>query len=191
MQVTEVKVKLVSDKADKLKAFCTVTIDGEFVIRDIKVIKGTRGYFVAMPSRKLMDRCPSCGGKNHLRATYCNECGGSLRADRVPHDHDGRAKLHADIAHPINQGCRDRLQDGIIEAYEQEVERSKQPGYVPVSDDDFFDDDYTPAEPRPRVSRSIQSGRAGVGEPAEPLHPAPAVVPEAEPSADSFGQGIL
>lgn len=136
MKITEAKVKLVSDKSDKLKAFCSITLDDEFVIRDIKVIEGTSGYFVAMPSRKLTDRCPSCGCKNHLRAAYCNECGGSLRPDRVSHDDDGRAKLHADIAHPINSACRDKIQKLVVEAYEKEVGAASKPDHTAAADDD-------------------------------------------------------
>lgn len=185
MEVTDAKVKLVNDKADKLKAFCTVTVDSEFVIRDIKVIKGSRGFFVAMPSRKLMDRCPSCGGKNHLRALYCSSCGGSLRPDRVPHDSEGRAKLHADIAHPINQACRDRLQSAIIVAYEKELENSCQPGYVAASDDeDLSDDDsYDDEEP---TSDEQPSEAQDLGEAPPP--------PEDEPRDNgpgSFASGIL
>ena len=68
MEITEVRVKLVDNKDDRLKAFCSVTMDNEFVVRDIKIIEGTNGYFVAMPSRKMSDHCDKCGGKNHLRA---------------------------------------------------------------------------------------------------------------------------
>ena len=50
-------------------------MDNEFVVRDIKIIEGTNGYFVVMPSRKMSDHCDKCGGKNHLRAKYCNNCG--------------------------------------------------------------------------------------------------------------------
>ena len=42
MEITEVQVKLVGDTTDRLKASCSITIDGEFVIRDVKVIEGTR-----------------------------------------------------------------------------------------------------------------------------------------------------
>jgi stage V sporulation protein G len=196
VEVTEAKVKLVSDKADKLKAFCTITIDDEFVIRDIKVIKGTRGYFVAMPSRKLMDRCPSCGGKNHLRSAYCNDCGRELRDNRVSHDTEGRAKLHADIAHPINSGCRDRLQRRIIAAYEEEVEMSKQPGYMPAA---YEDDSYEPYE-QPAAPASTRAGEpsaatldAGPATSVAQRDDAPPPPPSDSPSPgrDTFGSGIL
>ncbi len=139
MDITEVRVKLVSNKDDRLKAFCCITLDNEFVIRDIKIIEGTDGYFVAMPSRKMSDHCSKCGGKNHLRARYCNNCGGALASDRTRKDPRGRLKLHADIAHPINSRCRQQLQEAVVAMYEEELERSKLPGYQPVDLDE--DDD--------------------------------------------------
>jgi stage V sporulation protein G len=137
MEVTEVKVKLVDIKTERLKAFCTITLDGEFVVRDIKVIEGGTGPFVAMPSRKLAEKCPRCGTKNHLRSKHCNECGSALPESRVPKDSAGRIKLHADIAHPINPQCRQRIQDAVLQAYFQEIEHSKSPEYVPPNLDDF------------------------------------------------------
>ena len=131
MNITEVRVKLVNNKDDRLKAFCSMTLDNEFVVRDIKIIEGTGGYFVAMPSRKMSDHCEKCGGKNHLRAKFCNNCGASLQENRAKKDIKGRMKLHADIAHPINAECRRKIQEQIIAAYKEEVEKSKQPGYKP------------------------------------------------------------
>ena len=53
MQVTEVRVYPVDE--EKLKAFVTITLDDCFVIRDLKIINGNKGLFVAMPSRKRKD----------------------------------------------------------------------------------------------------------------------------------------
>ena len=53
MDITEVRVKILNQRDDKLQAYCSITINDEFVIRDIKIIKGSSGYFVAMPSRKI------------------------------------------------------------------------------------------------------------------------------------------
>ncbi len=102
MEISEVRVKLVSNKDDRLKAFCSITMDNEFVVRDIKIIEGGTALFVAMPSRKMSDHCEKCGGKNHLRAKFCNNCGAALPDNRAKKDFKGRMKLHADIAHPIN-----------------------------------------------------------------------------------------
>lgn len=137
MQISEVRVKLVANQDDRLKAFCSMTLDNEFVIRDIKVIEGTGGLFVAMPSRKMSDHCSKCGGKNHLRAKFCSNCGTKLQENRVHQDSHGRMKLHADIAHPINAECRKRIQETISNAYHEELEKSKQPGYQPAELDDI------------------------------------------------------
>jgi stage V sporulation protein G len=123
MKVTNVSVKLSAQSGDRLKAFCTMTLDGEFVVRDLKIIEGTNGLFVAMPSRKLTDHCPKCGGKNHLRSKFCNDCGARLPEKRVS-DEEIQGKLHADIAHPINSECRARLQDVILEAYREELRKA-------------------------------------------------------------------
>ena len=136
MEISEVRVKMVANKDDRLKAFCSMTLDNEFVVRDIKVIEGTGGLFVAMPSRKMSDHCDKCGGKNHLRARFCNNCGAGLSENRVKQDTKGRMKLHADIAHPINAECRRTIQETIIAAFEQEDKRSKEPGYKPVELDE-------------------------------------------------------
>lgn len=140
MKITEVRVKLVANKDDRLKAFCSITIDKEFVVRDIKIIEGTGGNFIAMPSRKMSDHCEKCGGKNHLRAKFCNNCGGSLPNSRMQKDFKGRFKLHADIAHPINTLCRKRIQARVMTAFEEEVEKSKLPGYKPVEIDVLEED---------------------------------------------------
>jgi len=144
--ITEVRIKLMEDNNERLQAFCSVTFDDCFVIRDLKIIEGTKGSFVAMPSRKLTDRCPQCGCKNHLRARHCNQCGARLDEDRATRGADGRAKLHADIAHPINSACREVIQTAVLKAYQEERERSRQPGYVCRYDDydgGDFEDTYT------------------------------------------------
>src|SRR5216683_5817431 len=135
VEITEVRIKLMEDNNERLLAFCSITFDDMFVVRDLKIIEGTKGSFVAMPSRKLTDRCPQCGSKNHLRARHCNQCGARLDENRALRDTDGRAKLHADIAHPINSACREVIQTAVIRAFQEERERSKQPGYVCSYDD--------------------------------------------------------
>jgi stage V sporulation protein G len=53
MEVTEVRVFPVDE--DKLKAYVTITFDHCFLIRDLKIIRGTTGLFVSMPSKKRKD----------------------------------------------------------------------------------------------------------------------------------------
>jgi stage V sporulation protein G len=144
VEVTEVRVKLMDEPGDRLKAFCSVTFDDCFVIRDLKIIEGATGPFVAMPSRKLTSHCRKCGSKNHLRAYYCNQCGARQEDSRAPKDADGRAKLYADVAHPINSACREMIQENVIHEYYEELERAKQPGYVSRYDDFDYEFDDVP-----------------------------------------------
>lgn len=54
MQITDVRLRKMATDG-KMKAVASVTLDGEFVIHDVKVVEGLKGLFVAMPSRKTPD----------------------------------------------------------------------------------------------------------------------------------------
>jgi stage V sporulation protein G len=54
MEITEVRVFPVNNE-ERLKAYATITIDNVFLVRDLRVILGNAGLFVAMPSRKMKD----------------------------------------------------------------------------------------------------------------------------------------
>jgi len=123
MEITEVRVFLKDSPDKKLKAYATVTFDNAFVVRNIKVIEGTSGLFIAMPSRKIKQPCVKCGFKNELRSKYCNQCGTQLPLTSRPVSPEApnSAQLeHKDIAHPITQSFREYLQKRVLEVYEQE-----------------------------------------------------------------------
>jgi stage V sporulation protein G len=149
-----------------------------------------------MPSRKLTDRC-RCGTKNPLRSRYCTNCGAQLDENRAIRTSDGRAKLHADIAHPINQPCREMIQNAVLKEYFAEKERAKQPGYVSSYDDweNFSEDSDSYASVIGRLDHPGNGrGRSPHGphrrQPAEAARtPAPANAPV--DSAKPFGAGIL
>jgi stage V sporulation protein G len=147
MELTEVRINLCNVPGTRLKAFCSLTFDDTFVIRDVKLIEGHDGLFLAMPSRKLADHCKRCGEKNHLRAKFCNQCGRRLEEHRFANGNtsgmgNGRVKLHADIAHPINAECRQRIERRVMGEYQLELDRSKQPGYVPPNLDGEYDGEF-------------------------------------------------
>ena len=126
MEITEVRVFLKDSPDKKLKAYATVTFDNAFVVRNIKVIEGNNGVFIAMPSRKLKFACPKCGFKNEIRSKYCNQCGAQLPLTSAPVETDavgGAQSEHKDIAHPITQSFREYLQKRILDIYEQERKR--------------------------------------------------------------------
>ena len=88
MDVTEVRVFPVEE--DRLKAYVTITFDNCFVVRDLKVIDGNKGLFVAMPSKKRKD------------GTY------------------------RDMAHPLNNETRHRIEARVLEEYRREIQKTKQ-----------------------------------------------------------------
>jgi stage V sporulation protein G len=156
-----------------------------------------------MPSRKLTAHCPSCGCKNHLRAAHCNQCGGRLNDERLVRDEDGRAKLYADIAHPINSTCREMIQQRVIDEFRTEVERSKLPGYRSTYDDYDESAELPPVgerEPSRREAKNThvqpaeQQPRSPHSTPAKPAtrHHAPHTPPAQQGvPRDNFGAGIF
>ena len=128
MEITEVKIKPVGNRSDRLKAFCSITFDDAFVVRDLKIIDGPDGLFVAMPSRKLTEHCPSCHAKNSIRARYCDQCGKHL-PESMKNGHD---KTHADIAHPINASTRSYIQQTVIAAYDVAIMTLRRTNLPPI-----------------------------------------------------------
>ncbi|MCR4337223.1 MAG: septation protein SpoVG family protein [Candidatus Omnitrophica bacterium] len=118
MEITEIRVFPKEGADKKLKAYTTVTFDNVFVVRNIKVIQGSSGLFIAMPSRKLKVACTKCHFKNEVGSKFCNQCGAALPMHREDQeDHDAKAE-HRDIAHPVTQEFREYLQKKVLEAYE-------------------------------------------------------------------------
>ena len=128
MEISEVRIFLKDSPDKKLKAYATVTFDNAFVVRNIKVIEGGGGLFIAMPSRKLKTACPKCGFRNEAKSKYCNQCAAQLPAVSRPvgaeHEANGAQSEHRDIAHPITQTFRDYLQKKVLEAFESEKTKS-------------------------------------------------------------------
>ena len=89
MEITEVRVFPVNE--DKLKAYATITFDDCFVVRDLKVINGNNGLFVAMPSKKRKD--------------------GTFK----------------DIAHPLNNEFRAKIEKAVLDSYETETQAGAKP----------------------------------------------------------------
>jgi stage V sporulation protein G len=192
--ITEVRIKLMDDNSEneRLQAFCSVTFDDAYVVRDLKIIEGTKGSFVAMPSRKLTDRCNHCGSKNHLRARFCNSCGGKLDEHRAMRDTEGRAKLHADIAHPIHSAAREQLQGSVIKAYCEEKERAKAPGYVCTYDDYDYDPEDVPVSYGAAVSDMAKGVKPHAAHAApKGTHFTDAPANKVPAKGDDFASGIV
>ena len=121
MEITEIRIFPKEGLDKKLKAYSTVTFDNVFVVRNIKIIQGSSGLFIAMPSRKMKYLCPKCHFKNEVGSKFCNHCGASLGSGQQQASNADAKTEHRDIAHPITQEFRDYLQTKILKAYEKEI----------------------------------------------------------------------
>lgn len=118
MEITDVRIKLSTKKGNRVKAFATITFDNAFVVRDLRIIEGHSGLFVAMPSRPLKNPCPKCGYRNPVRGKFCAGCGSELKITESSETDD--KNLHRDVAHPITQEMRDYIHNKTIDAYKLE-----------------------------------------------------------------------
>ena len=136
MEITDVRVALRESPEKRLKAYATLTFDHCFVVRNVKVIEGKNGLFVAMPSHKPKVSCAQCHFKNDFGGRFCCPCGGAVSppvrvADAGMHPparlstEPGDPKAHRDIAHPITVEFRQYLQQTILAAFA--AERAKSP----------------------------------------------------------------
>lgn len=124
MEITEVRISLMESESKRLKAYATVTFDNSFVVRNIKIVEGNVGLFVAMPAKKIKQFCPRCGKKIDVGSRYCGQCGVQLPLS--PRDlNANRQAIYQDLAHPINQEFRDYLQSKVLDAYYREREADK------------------------------------------------------------------
>lgn len=55
MKITSVNVRKIEKENSRMKGMATVVIDEGFVVRDIRIIEGDKGLFIAMPSKKRPD----------------------------------------------------------------------------------------------------------------------------------------
>ena len=120
MEITEIRIFLKEGQDKKLKAYTTVMFDNVFVVRNIKVIQGSNGLFIAMPSRKVKHPCPKCSFKNEVGSKFCNQCGGTINVQESQANAGDAKSEHRDIAHPVTQKFREYLQTEILRAFETE-----------------------------------------------------------------------
>lgn len=142
MEITEIRISRRTQGDGKLKGYAAVTFDDVFVVRDLKIIEGKKGLFVAMPSQKIQAPCSKCKKKNAIRSRFCNECGA-----RLPVRDKSRREIHRDIAHPVNSEMRAYLQKVIIEAFQAnqgnvEINDNELDTDVPDSEEDIETSSY-------------------------------------------------
>lgn len=120
MEITETRISPINKPNSRLRAYASVTFDNSFVIREIRIIEGKNGLFIAMPSRKMQRPCPRCNFKNAVTNKFCGQCGSEIKSTEQKNPRIGGPQQHKDLAHPINTQFRDYLQKKILEVYNQQ-----------------------------------------------------------------------
>lgn len=175
MNITDIRLDMIDNPSGKLRAFCSLTFNDEFVVKNFKIIEGNHGLFVAMPSRKLTKPCYKCDNRVFRRANYCDRCGKEFD-DRSGNRHSDSGETHSDIAFPIEDDFREKLEDQLIESYHRrrkggsgvDVEHSKDENY------DLLDFDYEghmeeESDPEDPSGTAGGSGDEDAGAPDEPM----------------------
>lgn len=85
MRITECRVKILDQ--EPVCAIASITMDGQFVVKGIRVLNIHDRYMVCMPSRR------------------------------------GPDGAHRDVAHPVNASARQHIEEAVMEAYHEELDR--------------------------------------------------------------------
>jgi len=122
VKITSVRIKLLRN-TDKLKAFAGITFDDCFVVRNLKVIEGLHGYFVAMP--------------NDAR-----------REEAMQGNNDTGIRKRFDIAFPTNNETRKMIEEAVLAEYEKALNEAAQNNQT----DSFREDSPPDQGERPAIN---------------------------------------
>lgn len=116
------EIKITPVHTGKLRAYVTVVLHNEIVLKNIKVIKGDHGLFLSMPNRMYREQCSNrnCRQNNVIRARFCNWCGQELEPKDYMVTGEGR-QVYVDVAHPISVEVRRRMEHEILSVYREVV----------------------------------------------------------------------
>jgi stage V sporulation protein G len=101
----------------RLLAYASFLICGVFRITDVRIIAARDRLIVAMPSRKLSDRCRHCDVRVALNARFCPNCGARHPRGLAPVGTTGRPVYHADVAYPVTAEARAAIERAVLVAY--------------------------------------------------------------------------
>ena len=153
MDITEVRIKLMEDPQERLQAFCSITFDHCFVIRDLKIIEGAKGSFVAMPSRS-----PTAARAHRTSSAAVLQSVRRAPA-RQPGRQGRRRALSCTPTSPTpSTRCRELIQKKVMIP----SRRAGQPASPGTSHHDDYGEENTPTSPNLKLGRPAYSGRWAV-----------------------------
>lgn len=109
MTITDVRINPTPGSGSLLAIAC-ITLDAQFIIREVKIIDANGKILLGFPERKVVEKCPSCGRKNVLSAGFCNWCGAGLIPNLA-------TAPTANVAHPMTPECREYMTRKVVAEY--------------------------------------------------------------------------
>jgi DNA-binding cell septation regulator SpoVG len=107
--------------ASRLLAYASFLIAGGFRVSDVRIVSARGCLLVAMPSRKLTDRCRHCNARVALAARFCPACGARHPEGQGPVGAEGRPVYFADVAHPVTAAARAEVERAVLGEYRRVV----------------------------------------------------------------------
>ena len=111
MLVTKCSVRPEIKPQSRLRGYATVVLDGQLVIRYIRIIEGRDGLFIVFPSREKTRPCDKCGTKISFRDSHCRRCGNEVTAYIEEAE-------YKDIVFPINKELSKHISDRVLKEFE-------------------------------------------------------------------------
>ena len=124
MNVTAVNVHL--ENHSTLRAYCEVELDGEFVLKQVKIVEKNGRFIVGMPSKQRSTPCTGCHTPSSILYEFCPACGKSQgpqepRIEQIRKHSNIAAgdivSFYSDLFHPINAECRGKIERAVLAAY--------------------------------------------------------------------------
>jgi DNA-binding cell septation regulator SpoVG len=124
--IDSVTIGLHAGRSERVKAHATAHFAIGLKIASIRVVLLPSGQlYVAMPSRKVLGKCPACGHSEPVANSYCGQCGMRMRGGLQP-----GVRPTEDVAYPTNNAVRMELVRAVLGAYEALVEMERERGEV-------------------------------------------------------------
>ncbi|WP_457912652.1 SpoVG family protein [Candidatus Phytoplasma sacchari] len=124
--VTSVRIKKKYKSTNRLKGIASITFDNSFAVRNIKIIQGDEGIFIAMPSVPKFPKEDDDGINDNIKKIKKNYPNNKKNADsEVTDNNDEDSPEFLDIAHPINSEVRNKIESVIKKYFEEMIKRSE------------------------------------------------------------------
>ncbi|MEZ6092940.1 MAG: septation protein SpoVG family protein [Pirellulaceae bacterium] len=127
MEISDIRFSKHESKAAnnvQLKGYCSVTFDQSFVVHDVRILKSAEKHIIARPNQRRQTNCSVCYSKNAAASNYCSHCGKPMVLTNTESTASIAAseRHHRDIAHPITQDFRKKLEEEILMRFQIEFE---------------------------------------------------------------------